>query len=76
MHTMVYLNVGMISRHWDELRQALAEPHGDISFHVDSKGFKALLQATDGKVTETADILAYVDPANLGQAKTAHRYKS
>lgn len=74
MHT--YLNVMMISRHIDKLGKAFAEPHGNVSFHVDSKGFKSLLQATDGKITKTADILTQVDPADLGQAQTAHRYKA
>lgn len=66
----------MISRRIDELGKALAEPHGDVSFHVDSKGFKSLLQATDGKVPKTADVLAQVDPADLGEAQTAHRYEA
>lgn len=56
----------MISGCRDELREALAEPHGNVSFHVNSKGFKSLLQATNGKVTETADVLTQVDPADLG----------
>lgn len=55
----------MLSSHIDELGKALAEPHGNVSFHVDSKGFKSLLQATDGKVTKTADVLTQVDPADL-----------
>ena len=71
-----YLHVRMISRCSDELGKAFAEPHGNVSFHVDSKGLKSLLQATDGKVTETADILTQVDPSNLGQAQTAHRYEA
>lgn len=66
----------MICRRSDELGKALAEPHGNVSFHVDSKWFKSLLQATDGKVTKTADVLTQVDPANLGQAQTAHRYEA
>lgn len=66
----------MISRCIDELGKALAEPHGNVSFHVDSKGLKSLLQATDGKVTKTADVLTQVDPADLGQAQTAHRYEA
>lgn len=66
----------MISRNSDELREALAKPHGNVSFHVDSKRFKSLLQATDGKVLKTADILTQVYPANLGQAQTANRYEA
>lgn len=60
----------------NELWKALAEPHGNISFHVNGKRFKSLLQATDGKVTKTADILAEVDPADLGQTQTAHWYEA
>lgn len=71
-----YLNVRMISGHNDILGKTLAKPHGDVSFHVDSKGFKSLLQATDGKVTETADVLTQVDSPDLGQAQTAHRYEA
>lgn len=73
---MFYLNMGMVCRDRDELGQALAEPHGDVSFHVDSKGLKSLLQATDGEVTQTADVLAQVDPANLRQAQTANWNKA
>lgn len=71
-----YLNVRMVSGHNDELRKALAEPHCNVSFHVDSKRLKSLLQTTDGKVAKAADILAQVDPANLGQSQTAHRYET
>lgn len=66
----------MIRRRSDELRKALAEPHGNVSFHVDSEGFKALLEPTDGKVLKTADVLTQVDPADLRQAQTAHRYEA
>lgn len=41
----------------DELWQALAEPHGNVSLHVDGKGLESLLQPTDGEVTKAADIL-------------------
>lgn len=73
---MQYLYMRMISRCSDELGEALAEPHSDVSFHVDSKRFKTLLQPADGKITKTADILTQVDPADLGQAQTAHRYEA
>lgn len=66
----------VVCRCINELWKALAEPHGNISFHVNGKWFKSLLQATDGKVTKTADILAQVDPADLGQTQTAHRYEA
>lgn len=73
---MQYLNVRMISRHIDELGEALAEPHGDVSFHVDSKGFKPFLQPTDSEVLKTAHVLTQVDPADLRQSQTAHRYEA
>lgn len=38
-----YLNVRMISWDRNKLGKALAEPHGNVSFHVDSKGFKPFL---------------------------------
>ena len=63
-------------RNRDELGQALAEPHGDVSLHVDGEGFKALLKATDGEVAQAADVLAQVEPANLRQAQTTHRDKT
>lgn len=66
----------MISGYSYELREALAEPHCNISLHVDSEGFKSLLQATDSEVTEAADVLTQIDPADLGQAQTAHRYEA
>lgn len=66
----------VISRRIDELGKTLAEPHCNVSFHVDSKGFKSLLQAADGKETKATDVLTQVDPADLGQAQTAHRYEA
>lgn len=66
----------MFSWHRDKLGKALAEPHGNVSFHVDSKWFKAFLQATDGEVAKAADVLTEVDPAHLRQAQTAHRYEA
>lgn len=66
----------MICRRSDELGKAFTEPHGNVSFHVDSKWFKSLLQATDGKVTKAADILSQVDSSNLWQAQTAHGYET
>lgn len=73
---MLYLNVRVFCRNRDELGQALAEPHGDVSLHVDGERLKALLQATDGEVAQAADILAQVEPANLRQAQTTHRDKA
>ena len=63
----------MVCGHRDELGQALAEPHGDVPLQVDGEGFKALLQSTDGKVAQAANVLSQVDPAHLGQAQRTHR---
>lgn len=62
----------VISGYRHKLGQAFTEPHGDVSFHVDGKGFKALLQATDGEVAQAADILTEIDPSYLRQAQSAH----
>lgn len=62
----------VISRHWDELGQTLAEPHGDVPLHVDGEGLKSLLQSTNGKIAQAANILAQVDTADLRQAQCTH----
>lgn len=69
---MKHLNVIMVSRHWDELGQTLAEPHSDVSLHVDGEGLKSLLQSTNGKIAQTANILAQVDTPHLRQAQCTH----
>lgn len=56
----------------DEGRQAFAEPHGDLSVHVDSEGFEALLQATRGVVLKAAGVLPQVHTANLRLGQTTH----
>jgi len=63
--------------HWyrHKLGQAFAEPHGNISLHVDGKGLETFLQATDCEVTQAAHILAKVDTAHLGHPQTAYRYE-
>ena len=55
-----------------KLRQPLAEPHGYISVHVDSKWLVAFLQATDGEVLQSADIFTIVHPPHLAYTQTAH----
>lgn len=55
-----------------KLGQAFAEPHGNVSLHVDGKGLKAFLKAADGKEAQAADILAKINPSNLGQAQCTH----
>lgn len=56
----------------EESGQALAEPHGDLSVHVHTKGLKAFLEATHGIVLESAGILAQIHMADLRHAKTAN----
>lgn len=63
----------VIAGHRHKLRQTFTEPHGGVSFHVDGKGFKPFLQATDGKVAQAADVLTEINPSHLGQAKGADR---
>ena len=46
----------------DELRQSLAEPHGDVSVHVDGEGLVAFLQAADGEILQRAHLLPKVHP--------------
>lgn len=63
----------VVSRHWDELRQTLAEPHGDVSLHVDGKRFKSFLQSTNGEIAQAANVLSQIDAAHLRQAQCTHR---
>lgn len=59
------LNMIVVGGYRHKLRQTFAEPHGGVSFHVDSKRFKPFLQPTDGKVAQAADILTQINPSNL-----------
>lgn len=68
-----YLNMGVICWYRHKLGQAFAEPHGNISLHVDSKGLETFLQATDCEVTQAAHILPEVYTAHLGKSQTAYR---
>lgn len=69
----VYLNVRMVRRHIEKGGQALAEPHGDLSVHVNSKGLKAFLETAHGVVLESTGVLAQVHAADLRHTETAHR---
>ena len=60
-----YLNVAVAGGDGFELGQALAEPHGDVSLHVDGEGFESLLQTTDGEVAQATNVLTEVDAADL-----------
>lgn len=68
-----YLDVHVVLRYVDKGGEALAEPHGDLSVHVDSEGFEAFLETTHGVVLKSAGILAQVHASNLRHAQTAHR---
>lgn len=59
-----------------KLRQPLAEPHGDVPVHVDSKRFVAFLQATDGEVLQSADVFTKVHSPHLTYTQTAHWNKT
>lgn len=71
-HACAYLYVLVFGGDRYKLRQPLAEPHGDISVHVDSKRLVAFLQATDGEVLERADIFTKVHLPHLTHAQTAY----
>lgn len=68
----LYLDVRVVSRNGDELRQAFAEPHGDVSLHIDGEGLEAFLQAADSEIAQAADVLTQVNPSYLRQAQTTH----
>lgn len=61
----------MILWNIDKCRKALAEPHCNISVHVDSERLKALLQATHGIKLEGTGICAEIHAANLRQTQRA-----
>lgn len=62
--------------HVDKGRQALAEPHGDLSVHVDRVGLKPFLKAAHGVVLEGASVLPQIHATHLSQAETTHRNES
>lgn len=70
-----YCDVVVVLRHIDKSRQTLAEPHGDLSVHVDSKGFKSFLKAAHGVVLEGASIFPQIHTTHLSQTETTHRNK-
>lgn len=63
----------VVLRYVDKGGEALAEPHGDLSVHVDGKRLKTFLQTTHGVVLEGAGILAQIHTSDLRHAQTAHR---
>lgn len=64
--------MGVVLWHNNKCRQAFAEPHGDLSIHVDSKGFKALLKATHSIVLKSTSVFPQVHATNLGKTQAAH----
>lgn len=67
-----YHYVVVVLWHIDKGGEAFAEPHGDLTVHVDSEGFEALLQATHGVVLKGTGVLPQVHTTHLGQAQTTH----
>lgn len=59
----------VVLRHVEKSGQALAEPHGYLSVHVDSKRLKTLLEATHGVVLKGARVFAQVHEADLRHAQ-------
>lgn len=66
----------MILWHIDKRWEALAEPHCNISVHVDSERLKALLETTHGVKLEGTSICPKIHAANLRQPQGADRHKS
>ena len=62
----------MVRWYDDKGGKALAEPHGDVSVHVDGEGLEALLEAAHGVVLKSAGVLAQVHMTDLRHAQTAH----
>lgn len=70
---LLYLDMHVVLGYVDKGGKALAEPHGDLSVHVDSEGLKPFLETTHGVVLKTAGVLSQVHTPNLRHAQTAHR---
>lgn len=62
--------------HIDKRWQALAEPHGNVSVHVDSKRLKALLEAAHGIKLEGTGIRPEIHAADLRQSQRADGHKA
>lgn len=62
----------VVLRHVDKSRQTLAEPHCDLSIHVDGKWLESLLQAAHGVVLKGASILPEVHTTHLRQTEATH----
>lgn len=66
----------MILRHVDKRWEALAEPHCNISVHVDSKRLKALLEAAHGIKLEGTGVHPEIHAADLRQPQRADGHKA
>lgn len=66
----------MILWHIDKCWEALAEPHCNISIHVDSKRLKALLEAAHGIKLEGTGIHPEIHAADLRQSQRADGHKA
>lgn len=71
-----HLYVRVVLRYVEKSGEALAEPHGDLSVHVNSEGLKTFLETAHGVVLKGTGILAKVHPSNLGHTQAAHRDKT
>lgn len=56
----------------DKGGEALAEPHGDLSVHVDGEGLEPFLETAHGVVLKGTGILAEVHTSDLGHTQAAH----
>lgn len=70
---LLHLYVHVVFWYVDKGGKALAEPHGDLSIHVDAEGLEAFLETTHGVVLKGAGVLAQVHVSDLRHAQTAHR---
>ena len=70
---MLHLNMHVVFGYVDKGGKALAEPHGDLSVHVDTKGLETFLETTHGVVLKSAGVLAQVHATDLRHTQTAHR---
>lgn len=66
----------MILWHVDKGWEALAEPHCNISVHVDSKRLKALLEATHGIKLKSTGVHPEIHATDLRQPQTADGHKA
>lgn len=71
-----HLIVGVLQGHGFKLGKTFAEPGGDWALHVDGKWLKAFLEATDGKESQGAHVLAQVQVTHLARSQAADRQEA